>query len=144
MRRVGLLLLAGWLPVSMASVTGFEEYRIGEGYFALPIAHVEAWAGAVTRVGEHLVACAPVKTDAMNPVIKRRSSWEVNPASNGCRFTMLREQQWHYDCILPKRESMALGHAMQASASDQKALGDLTEDEQSILFNSRFCRASKK
>ncbi len=125
---------------SYAAEKKFAKYRVGDITHALPVEETTDYIMGVRSVGEALKECQGLSRTLINPLIMRTSAFTVANGGNGCRYTLVREGNWLYRCTLPMREAKMLGVAMEsASMKSGMVLGDFTEAEKKVLFDSRFC-----
>lgn len=135
-----LLLLVALSSHSYAAEKRFAKYRVGDITHTLPVKETTDYIMGVRSVGEALKECQSLSRTLVNPLIMKASAFAVANGGNGCRYTLVREGNWLYKCTLPTKEAKMLGVAMEnASMKSGMALGDFTEAEKEVLFNSRFC-----
>ncbi len=125
---------------SHAAERAFAKYRVGDITHALPVEETTDYIMGIRSVGDALKECQGLSRTLVNPLIMRTSVFTVASGRNGCRYTLVREGNWLYQCTLPMREAKMLGVAMEnASKKSGMVLGDFTEAEKKVLFDSRFC-----
>jgi hypothetical protein len=129
---------------SNAAERSFAKYRVGDITHALPVQETTDYIMGIRSVAEALNECQGISLTLENPLIMRTSVFAVTSGRNGCRYTLAREGNWLYKCTLPVREAKMLGVAMEsASKKSGMVLGDFTEPEKKVLFDSRFCSEEK-
>jgi hypothetical protein len=129
-----------FLSQANADERSFAKYKVGDIVHTLPVNETNAFIMGIRDIGKALKKCQSKTRALSNPLINRDSLLSVAIGRNGCRYNYLREGNWKYQCTLPEKVSIELGDAMEkASLKSGMVLGDFTETEKNILFDSRFC-----
>jgi|TARA_Y100001956_G_scaffold82722_1_gene104983 hypothetical protein len=138
------LLLALGISSSALSAEGeFADYKVGDITHTLPKQATDDYILGIRDIGRALQQCQSKRRTLTNPLIMRQSLLSVSQSRNGCRFVYLREANWQYECTLPAKVATELGLSMErASLRSGQALGDFSDGEKEVLFDSRFCRES--
>lgn len=139
--RITVILLSLLLSSQVyADGRSFAKYKVGDITHTLPVNDTNDFIIGIRDIGKALQKCQSKVRKLTNPLIMRESTISVAVSRNGCRYTYVREGNWMYQCTLPEKVSMELGTAMEkATFKSGTVLGDFTEIEKSILFDSRFC-----
>jgi len=139
-RIVFILFSLFFLSQANADERIFAKYKVGDITHTLPVSETNAFIIGFRDIGQALQNCQSKTRKLTNPLINRDSVLSVAASRNGCRYTYFREGNWKYQCTLPESVSIELGSAMEkASLKSGMVLGDFTETEKTILFDSRFC-----
>lgn len=140
---LSLFLAIGASAPALAKGGDFAEYKVGDITHTLPKQTTEDYILGIRDIGRALQQCQSKRETLTNPLIMRQSLLSVSQSRNGCRFVYLRESNWQYECTLPQKVAAQLGLAMERnSLKSGQVLGDFSEGEKEVLFDSRFCRES--
>lgn len=118
----------------------FKNYVINDVDVRVPVFLVNNAMDTMSKVATSLSKCEASTYEVKNPIVRRSNTFEIIPSSTGCRLKYQRLGVITYVCLLTSKKKSILANEWSKLSQSPNVLGDLTDVEQSILFDSGICK----
>lgn len=119
-----------------------QEYNLGiEGSSPVyvPGHKMKEFQSELRGFGESISVCSGGTGSWINPLIDRAVSYQIANAGFGCKLSLKLYSGNRISCVIPKSLLGNFSEAVLRRSETGAALGDFSQDEKEILFDSGYC-----